>query len=336
MGSTLVFPTAAELREIEQDLMPRLTADRLIFKFMPIVNLENHILEWEQKDNYIGLQQLRGLDGQPARVKRVGQKKYLTEPGAYGEFVEIKEAEVTKRRQIATFGQPIDISDLVREGQDQLLIRRLDRIEQIGWTLLGTGTFSVSGPTGIVHTDRFNLQTYTAGVAWATSATATPLANFRAVQLLARGHSTSFGAQATVAMNRVTFNSLVTNTNANDLAGRRVTGLLSPLNLEEINRILLGEDLPQIVVYDEGYIDDAGTFQPFIANNTAIVIGQRRNGSIAEYLMTRNANNPGLAPGAYTKVKYKEDEVPFNCQVHDGHNGGPAIYYPGSIVIMTV
>jgi hypothetical protein len=53
--------------------------------------------------------------------------------------------------------------------------------------------------------------------------------------------------------------------------------------------------------------------------------------------MVRNANNPGLAPGAYMKIVDNGDRaVPRLIQVHDGHNGGPALLYPSAIVVMTV
>jgi hypothetical protein len=52
--------------------------------------------------------------------------------------------------------------------------------------------------------------------------------------------------------------------------------------------------------------------------------------------MTRNANNPGAAPGAYQKVVDNTDDVPRTVIVHDGHNGGPVVYYPSAICVMTV
>jgi hypothetical protein len=53
--------------------------------------------------------------------------------------------------------------------------------------------------------------------------------------------------------------------------------------------------------------------------------------------MTRNANNPGMAPGRYQKIIDRgENEVPRKIEVHRGHNGGPVIYFPGSIVAMTI
>ena len=68
-----------------------------------------------------------------------------------------------------------------------------------------------------------------------------------------------------------------------------------------------------------------------------IVVGRRTTGaSLGRYIMTRNVNNPGFAPGAYTKVITKDDEVPLAVEVHDGHNGGPALEFPSAIIKMNV
>lgn len=334
-----VFPSGAELIAVAQEKMPRLTADRPAFSIMPIRNTNDVLLIWEQMDNYIGLQQVRGLNGQPTRVKKVGLKRYLMEPGYYGEFQVIDERELTTRRQQGSWDQPVNISDLVMVAQDQLLGRRLDRIELIVWTLLTTGFFSVSTADGVLaHTDRFNIQTFTSVVPWATVATGTPLNDFRQVQLLGRGKSTSFGGASTAYMNRTTFNNLINNTNTADLFGRRTQGLATINNLTDFNKLLTGDDLPGIVIYDEGYIDDNNVFQLFIPNNKVVVVGKRPAGQVVgEYRMTRNVNNGALQPGPYMKVIDRgEDTVPRTIEVHDGHNGGPVIYFPGAIVVMNV
>lgn len=337
--ATYVYPSAAEIQQIAQDKMPRLTQDRPIFDIFPVRSVNESLLIWEQLDNFKGLQSVRGLSGQPARVTPVNLRQYQMQPGVYGEFIPINELELTTRRVAGTFGSPIDITDLVLEKQDQLLNRRLDRIEYIGWTLLATGTFSVSAPNGgVLHTDTFSIQTYSAGVGWSTSATSTPLADFSAVQLLSRGHSVDFGASATAFMNRATFNYLRSNTNSADLYGRRTQGLGTFNNLQGINQLLMGDDLPKVVVYDQGYLDDSGTFQPFIPANKVVVVGKRPAGQpIAEYRMTRNANNPDLAPGPYMRViDTGEISIPRAIEVHDGHNGGPVIFFPSAVVVMSV
>lgn len=332
-----LYPSSVVLQQISQELLPRLMANRRIFDIIPVREVDAHILEWEQKDNYIGLQQIRGLNGDPPRIKQTGGKRYLMEPGTYGEFELLDERQLTIRRQWGTFTGPINVEDLVREAQDKLLQRRLDRIEQIGWTLLATGTFSVSDGASVLQTDSFTTQTFAAGITWATSGTATPLADVRAVQLKSRGFSVNFGAQAVMYMNRSTWNAMIANTNNNDLAGRRSDFGATLNNPEAVNRLLAMNDLPQIQIYDDGYYDDTGTFQLFVPNNKVVMVGQRRdNDPVGEYRMTRNANNPGMAPGAYMRVVDDPNRIPRSVEVHDGHNGGPVLYHPAAIVVMTV
>lgn len=333
-----VFPSAVELRQVAQELVPRLTADRPAFDIFPIVEVNTDLLEWEQKDNFTGLQQVRGLNGMPSRVKLTGGKRYLYTPGYYGEFSLIDERQITQRRPWGgPFGTSIDISDLVREAQDKLLLRERDRQELTIWTLLATGTFSVSDGTSILHTDSYTTQTFSAGVVWATAATSTPLADFRAVQLKARGYSVNFGAQARAYMNRSTLNAMLNNTNAADIGGRRLAGLSSINSLDDANRLLMMDDLPTVVPYDQGYIDEAGTFQLFIPNNKVIVVGARTDGDpVGEYRLTRNANNPDAGPGSYDKVVDDPNKVPRSVEVHRGHNGGVVIYHPAAVVVMTV
>src|SRR2546430_12903213 len=114
---TVTFPTNNELIEIAQDKLPNLTADREIFKILPMRDHTSALLIWDQKDNYLGLQQVRGLNGEPGKVKRVGAKRYIMEPGVYGEFIPIDELEITLRRPLGTYTGAIPIDDLVLEAQ---------------------------------------------------------------------------------------------------------------------------------------------------------------------------------------------------------------------------
>lgn len=343
MAINFVYPTSAELREVEQEKLPRLTQERPIFQILPMESVNYHTLRWDQMDNYIGLQQARGLNGEPARVKRVGVKTWEVDPGVYGEYVTIDEMELTTRRTLGTFNQPVNVTDLVMSAQDQLLNRRLDRIEKTGWDLLIAQTYSILGPTGaVIHKDDVSglIQTLTAGITWVNAATAVPLANFRAAKLLGRGKGVSFGAGAKCYMNSTMVNQMLANTNSADLYGRRVTGLATANNLAMVNTLLMADNLPQIVEYDEGYIDDAGSFQLFIPDNKALLVGKRNSSAVlGGYRFTRNVNNPEFAPGPYQRIVIKgqdNDDPPLNIRVHDGFNGGPVVYFPSSFVIMTI
>lgn len=339
------YPTNLELREIEQELLPVLTMNDPLFEHFPIVSVQEDILAWEAYDSFKGLQGARGLNGDPTRVRSIGANRYIMEPGYYGEFAVIDEKDLTRRRPIGQFTGPVNIDDLIRRKQDQLLNREIMRIKQINWGLVTTGQFSVLTEGGvIVHTDKYSIRTATAAVSWSTYATATPLKDFRAVALLSRGTSVDFGAGAKAYMNRTTFNHMIANVNDHDLDGRRTSGLKTPMNLEEVNRLLLGEGLPQIEVFDQGYLADNGTpeglFTLFIPDGVVVIIGQRTNGSrLGEYRMTRNANNPNMEPGSYVYVVDSANTgnpVPRQIAVHRGHNGGPVMFYPNGVVVMNV
>ncbi len=337
-----LLPTSAELSLIAQDRIPQLTMNDLIFDLMPIRTVDAAEVVWEQRDNYTGLQQARGLDGEPPSIRKFGTKRYAMQPGFYGEFDTLNETDLTLRRQPGTFAQAVKLDDLIMPIFDTLLGREIDRIRKILWDLLSQGIFSVAGSNGsIMHTDQFPLQTYTAAVPWGTFATATPLADLRNIQLLARGHSVAFDATALIVVNRGTMNKVLNNGNQADIAGRRVSGLntTGPVNnINELNVLMTRDDLPNFAVYDQGYLDDTGAFNLFIPDGKAIVIGKRPAGqTVGEYEMVRNAQNPGFAPGPYSKTLDKGDFQGLRkIEVHRGHTGGPAIFFPSAIVVVNV
>lgn len=341
--ATYLYPTARELMELGPALMANETLnDPLLGRVFPIVNTTAPMLQWNVEDDDLGLQQLRGLDGGPVSVQRIGKTGYVSEPGYFGEFETITERELTLRGGSFMGPATVDISDLVVAGYRQLRKREVTRIRQIGWTLLTTGTFSVSGKEGtITHGDTFALQTST-GSDWSTASSATPLADFRVVQQLGSEHGVNFGANSVAVMNRVTANRMLANTNAADLGGRRTLGGGTVNSLNGVNPIIQGEDLPQIVVLDDGYKNDSGTFTKFIADDKVVVIGTRNAGDrIGEYRMTRNLNTPS-GTGHYEFIKdyaagiNAPKEVPPKIEIHGGHNGGPVIFRPKAVVILSV
>jgi hypothetical protein len=336
--TTYVYPTRQTLEKIEQDLLPVLTTDAdPIFGAFPIQSSMDDVLRWEQEDNYRGLQQIRGLNGEPSKIARVGAKGYLMEPGVYGEKAQIDERELTKRRQVGSFTNRVDVTDLVREIQEQMITREFARVRQVLWTLATAGTFSVSNKDGVLmQTDTFPIQTFTASNAWSVLASSTPLADLRAVKLLARGHSVAFNAAARGYANQVTVNNMLANTNSADLAGRRGSAGSTFNSLTNDNTIFTDNALPQIEVMDDGYFDDNGTFQLFIPNGKVVVIGIRPNGRpVGAYRMTYNVTNNG--GGSYMFVDdSRGEDVPPQIVVQRGHNGGPVIWFPSAIVVMNV
>jgi hypothetical protein len=229
----------------------------------------------------------------------------------------------------------------VRDADRQLLVRQMQRMQWLMWTLLRTGVYNVTNEVGtVVHQDGYTVTTYAASD-WSTVGTADPLADLRAIQLLPEGTSADFGPDAIILVNRRTANYLLANTNTASMAGKRVNGGSTLNTMEDVNRIFAGEGLPQIVVYSDGYYDDNGTFQLWIPNDYAIVIG-RFNGSteLGEFRRVRHADNPGAAPGPFLKItdtaRNPNAPPPRQVRVYRGQNGGPVIWYPGSVVVMRV
>jgi hypothetical protein len=349
MANEFTYPTTVEMKEINAVLQPRLATNSPIFSHFPIVDVESDMLRWEQRDDYTGMQQIRGINGQPGIVQAVGSKAYLYQPGYYGEKRPIDEQEITRRAALAQVSmKPISIDDLVLDANRFLVHRETVLMEYILWTLVSTGTFSISKDSNVIHTDTYAIQTASAAVDWDAVATATPIADFRTVQALEEGKGVSFGAGATAYMNRTTFNKMLANTNSSDLAGKLSRIFTSGSaadqgDLSLINKIMAGGDLPQIAIYNEGYkAAGTGTFTKFLATDKIVVIGQRQAGEpLGEYRRTINANNDPVGPGSYSKVvdsamAGNPNPVPRVINVERGHNGGPVIYYPSGVVVLSV
>ena len=283
-----VYPSPAEMREILPELMNRDRADRVGLQLFPPINSNTFFVRWSQKDNYYGLMQMRGLDGAPPMVKRLGTTTFVYEPGVYGEHVLITERELLTR---AIPGQPdiaIPIDDMVMDADMQLVQRMDDRMEANVWTLLTTGTLTIAlpGPQGTnSYADSYTTQTYTAAIPWATSATATPIANLQSIQQLQVGRGVNFGAGAVAYMNQYTANLLLNNGNASDYGGRRTQFGATINNLGAASDYFQAQNLPRIAVYDAGYqlaplsgveTSPSTQFHKFIPDHTVVVVGQRR------------------------------------------------------------
>ena len=338
--ATYTYPDATELMEIEQDLIPVLQASDPVFESLfPTENSDTYKLEWEQLDNFSGLQQARGVDGQPARVQRIGSTRYTTEPGVYGEFVDIDEKEIITRAAIAKYTGSVDLTELVMLGQRQLMQRRYDRQRFLGWTLVTTGQFQVAAPNGgYEHRDRYNFGQIVASPAFSSATTATPYQFFRSLVLQSRGTSSAFDARAVCYVNQVTANRIMNTTDIRQVL--RVGGGDTLNRLSDFNQILKGEGLPTIQIYDLGYSTGANTvatFVPYIPDGVGALIGQRTNNApLGAYRLTLNAHN-NYQPGAYQMVVNTfGTDAPGKavCQVHDGHNGGPIVKYPSGVKIL--
>lgn len=349
-----VYPVAAKITEIAQDFQDAAESTMVGLQIFPNVPSETLNVRWFQEDNAFGIMQFRGLDGQPGKVQALGQNIYDYEAGVYGERMEITEREYTTRASIADPTARIDITNLVMRKEMQLKGRLARRKEANTWTLLTTGTINIpqQGPLGtIIYKDSYAIQTYNALVPWSLSATATPILDIQNIQQKYVGHSVNFGAGAKLYMNQVTANRMLNNQNQADFAGRRAQYGMTFNDLSLFNNYFSGQNLPSVVVYDNGYqtiplngpnvTPNAGNFIKYIPDGVGVLVGQRPAGqNVGEWQITFNAISGGSAPYAFVKDSFAgtntPKEVPGKIEVHSGFNGGLAIQFPSAIVAFAI
>jgi hypothetical protein len=364
------YPTNYELKLLEPDLQAdaMLGADP-IFEDFPIASKPVANIEWVMRENISGLQQARGMDGQAPRIQNLGASLYSMVPGIYGEQTVISERELTTRAPYNAPGAVINIDDLVVERMKILIAREVQRVRVNIWTLLTTGIFTVMAPgTGTLQQmGQYDIRTanvvaqtasvYAAptatnpnmsqiltgvlsGIGWATSATCTPLQDLLAVQqLMEAGTSCRFSTNAKMYMNRKTFNYII---NAASMGTRWFVGGdgsnagMLP-GIKTVANLFENFDLPRPIVVNDVYLDDGKNNQYYVPDNKIVWVGSRpSNDLIGEYVQTRNASDPNFAPEPYIKIKDDPDIIPRNISIDRGHNGGPAIYYPNGVVVITV
>ncbi len=325
------YSDANTLTEVGKEKMYTLVQDDPIFDYFPIEEKDVSIISWEQEDADAGLQQIRGINGAPKRVKALNAKRYTVDPGVFGEFRNIDEKEITERRKLGTYGTPIDIDDLVAKEQDRLLGRENDRIRMILWLLVTKGEYNLSSETGhLIYAAAFSFPSFTAAVAWSDAANATPLADIRNLMLQGIDLVTDadFGSQAKLFLNQKKVQQLIGNKNAADLGGR-FTNISAARGLARINEIMIEEGLPVIVPHNGSYVDEAGVRQRMIPDDAGVLFGARRE-NMGSYTMTRNATNPNAEPGPYDEV-IENKRPPKTIEVHRGHNGGAEVHFGKSI-----
>jgi hypothetical protein len=336
----LIYPTQVEMSEIDQDFLSVLTMSNPIFKLFPPRNVDSALVMWEQRYNYLGIMQSRGLEGQYPAVPAVGRKRYQLQPGHYGEVARIYGKEIEERRGSNSFTTPINVKDLVVERQEQTATRMYNLMAWLLWTLVTTGYYYAFDRNGTVEArEAIATQTYNFTVNLSNPSTAKPLFELRSIKLLHRGTSATFGGTAELWMNTYTWNQFIANANTADLGGRRSAGLETVEGIDQYNQfIAMKDNLPKVVEYDEGYYDNAGTFHTWIPDGMMVLIGRRLNGApIGDFALTRNADN-GNSSAPLVKVVTKGLEAnqapPMEIGVYRGFNGGPRFHYPNAIVVI--
>lgn len=341
MPAQYAYPTAYELRRIEQDLLPTLTEDDPAFDMFPITTIDAPKILWEQRDNPYGLMPARSINATAQFIQLLGGNRFEMDPGRYSAYTMLPESVIEQMRDYGVYHEPMNLEEHVMVAQDRLLDIRLKRMRWIIWTLITSGAYTIFAPNGgIVETNTYPFQSLVTAVPWTNLNNSTPLADMRYAKTLQTGHSIRFDRASKAFCNFNTMNAMLANNNQADLGGKRRDVGATFNSLENVNEVFTANDLPAIEAYQEGYYDASGTFQLYIPNNIVVMVGRRTNGeTVGEFQMTRNAANADAAPGPYTFVTDSIQTgvpVPRTVRVDDGFNGGVAMWYPNAVIIINV
>jgi hypothetical protein len=349
---TLTFPTNAELDLVVQDYVAQ-TENFIGATILPETNSMHQKVRWDERDHDRGMTNAHVMGTDPKVDRRMGSVTREYEPIPFKETDLFKEDEILRSRELGTLNQTLDLSrEIARTAKNRLDKTRI-RMEWLRWqTLLGSISINENG---VKVNETFPVQPHDAAVAFSTVATAAPLKEFNAVKLKFR--KTGASAQGGKAyLNQTTANSILENQNANDLKGFQNANFTQlPYSIEEANKILSVRGLPELVVYDEGYIDENDDLQLFIPDGKIIVVGKRPAGqTVGDWVSTpslhRNVDGQP-APGYFSIVEVNGQSSEIvgavsmsqlgqgknpKVEITGGIYGGTRLIYPKSVVVMDV
>jgi|CXWL01.1.fsa_nt_gi hypothetical protein len=349
---TLTFPTNAELNEVVQafEASPE---DYIGKQILPDNESMFQEVRWDERDHDRGITSAHTMGTDPKTGTRQGSRTRSYTPIPFKETDLLKEDEILRSRQLGTMAGTLDLSEEIARIAKDRFDKTEARKEKLRWdTLLGAIAINENG---VKVDETFPVQTHDVAVAFGTAATAAPLKEFNAVKLKFRKTGASAdGAKA--YLNQTTANMLLENQNAGDLKGFQNANFTQlPYSIDEANKVLKVRGLPELVVYDEGWVDDNDDLQLFIPDNRIIVVGKRKKGqSVGDFMSTpslHNNRNGQPAPGFFSIIEVNgspSEQVGAvsmgqlgssknpKVEITGGIYGGTRLIYPKSVIVMDV
>ena len=349
MSLVLTFPTNHELNEVVQAFKIDPTRYIGLSKLLPMNTSMAQKVRWDERDRDRGMTAAHVMGTDPKTDARQGSKTYEYEPIPFKETDILKESEILRSRELGTLAGTLDLSAEIARIAKNRFDKTMVRVEKLIWDTL-KGAIAID-ENGVKIDETFAVQTHTPAVDWDTPATATPLADFNALKLKFRATGAN-AAGAVAYMNQKTCNWLLENQNAADIKGFQNSNFVAlPYSLDELNKVMSARGLPQIVVYDEGYIAENDTWTPFLADAEVIVVGQRQAGeSVGDFMSTpslHNSVNGQPGPGYFSLIEVNgqpSEQVGSvsmgqlgmaknpKVEITGGIYGGTRLIYPKSVI----
>lgn len=347
-----VTPSPGEVIKVGERIIPYTKKELLgINELMPMKFVNSTKIIINRPDIIRGTQSWRGLGGQASTISRRRNRygDYCTfEPGYWGDSDSLGEAEIGMVAEPAEggaySGEVLSVKNEIARMQRDMTIRMLMRMEKNVWDTLVTGRYIAKDNEGnVIFEDAFNTQHVRVSVPWNNITDSAPLAVLRSLPEEFRNSSANFtGKKVRYYMNRTTANRLLENRNPNDIGKGNLSSCCTTVSLDWINAQLDSQNLGQIVIYDNRWVDENDLVHLFIPDGVVVVKGTRPDSnSVGNYMMTKVLNGGTELAGESKGVWYivndnigREDAR--KIKVSAGHNGGPIISYPETIIALQV
>lgn len=244
-------------------------------------------IEYDMTFDDTGMTPATGLnDPTPIRAKQQVQHMSFTNQ-------EWREKKIIDREKIAKLRAPgsnleqMWAEEYMVEAMIELNQRLETRVEWMRWQVLKGSIVipaTTSKPAQTLNYGVPSSMLPTASTLWSNTASANPLADIQAWKILFRGT----GARpAKIIVNQKVDSYLMQNANIQNLL-RNLYGrdVLSADSLKfVIKQQLAGLEYE---VYDAGYLDDTGTFYPFIPDNACVIVGEGMTGNLMDIVTSPN------------------------------------------------
>lgn len=199
----------------------------------------------------------------------------------------IDRAKIQKLRAPGTNLERLWAEEYMTDSMVELNQRLETRLEWLRWQVL-TGSLVIPATTNMpARTINYNVpaqQKPTAGTLWSTTASANPLVDIDNWKLLFRGT----GARPVRIIVNQKVDTYLKQNNAIQLLVRNFYGR-DLVTGDTLNNLISQQlDGLQYEVYDQGYLDDNGNFNPFIPDNACLIIGEGTTGNMMDLISSPN------------------------------------------------
>lgn len=304
--------------------------------FCPVTDHYAKDIEYDVLSASTGMTKAHNVGTDPKVVKLPGQTLKRMGTGYWKETYRINEAELLYTRQAGTINQ--------RAGRDLVLKRALEfddrletRLEWLRWQPPVAGQLVVD-ENGVKYTVDYgmpaaNKPELVGNDLWSAKDTADPITNITTWLMLYRGTGAR-GVEAYFNMNVAGY--LAKNAVIRELLKQTQYAMnLSADNIDKALKLLFPK--LDFTMYDEGYVDDNGNFQPFIPDDRFVIRGQgQTNELVMDFASTISLHNGTLENPQPGKFAVIEDESAKQKNPHIditvGIYGLPRLFHPNWII----